>query len=75
MLNSATDKIGYKDIFQQKEYAKMILANLVNRFGDSIDAIAFTWLVYQLTESAAWSALIFGVNSIPTIFITPFAGA
>lgn len=75
MSEQSTQKIGYKDIFRQKEYMKMILANLVNRFGDSIDAVAFTWLVYQLTGSAAWSALIFGLNKIPTILVTPFAGA
>lgn len=68
-------KIGYKSIFKQKEYMKLILASVVNRFGDSIDAIALTWLVYELSGSAAWSALIFGVNKIPTILIMPFAGA
>lgn len=67
-------KIGYKDILKQKEYMKIIVAALINRFGDSIDAVASTWLVYQITNSAAWSAIIFGVNRIPTVFITPLAG-
>ena len=69
------EKIGYKQILKQKEYMKTITAALINRFGDSIDSIALTWLVYQLTQSAAWSAIIFGVNRIPTIFLQPFAGA
>lgn len=56
------EKIGYKDIFKQKEYMKMMVAALINRFGDSIDAIASTWIVYELTGSAVWSAVIFGVN-------------
>lgn len=68
-------KIGYKDILKQKEYMKMILAALINRFGDSIDAIASTWLVYEITGNAAWSAIIFGINKLPTVFITPLAGA
>lgn len=68
-------KLGYRDILQKKEYMKLICASLVNRFGDSIDAIAFTWLVYELTGSAAWSTLIFGINRLPSIFIMPFAGA
>lgn len=67
--------IGYRDVFQQKQYMKMIFANIINRFGDSIDAIAFTWLVYALTNSAGWSAVIFGINKLPTIFLQPFAGA
>ena len=68
-------KIGYKDILKQKEYLKIILASLVNRFGDSVDAVAYTWLVYELTGNAGWSALIFGLNRLPSILITPFAGA
>lgn len=75
MSEENVKKIGYKDVLRQKEYMKLILASLVNRFGDSIDAIAFTWLVYQLTENAAYSALMFGINKLPTIFLTPFTGA
>jgi MFS family permease len=69
------NKIGYKDIFKQTKYMKTIFAAVINKFGDSIDSIAFVWLVYQVTQSAAWSAIIFGVNRIPTIFLQPFAGA
>lgn len=65
---------GYRNIIRQKEYMKMISANVINRFGDSIDCIAFTWMVYSLTNSSAWSAVIFGVNRVPTIFLQPFAG-
>lgn len=68
-------KIGYRDIFRQKEYMKTVIADIINRFGDSVDSIAFIWLVYQVTQSAAWSALIFGINRLPTIFLQPFAGA
>lgn len=69
------NKVTYKDIFRQFEYMKIIISAIVNRFGDSIDAIASTWIVYELTGSAAWSAIIFGINRVPTIFITPLAGA
>lgn len=68
-------EIGYKDIFGQKEYMKMIVAALINRFGDSIDAIAFTWIVYEITGNAVWSAIIFGINRVPSVLITPLAGA
>ena len=68
-------KIGYRDILKQKEYMKTVIAAVINRFGDSIDGIAFAWMVYQITQSAAWSAIIFGVNRVPTIFLQPFAGA
>ncbi len=66
---------GYRAILRHKQYTKLIAANVINRFGDSIDAIAFTWLVYELSGSAAWSAVIFGVNMLPTVVLGPFAGA
>ncbi|MBO4909272.1 MAG: MFS transporter [Lachnospiraceae bacterium] len=64
----------YRDIVKSPEYRKLLLTNLVNRFGDSVDAIAFTWLVYEITGSASWSALIFGLNMLPNIIVQPFAG-
>ena len=68
-------KVGYRDIFRQVEYMKMMVAALINRFGDSIDAIASVWIVYEITGNAAWSAMMFGVNRIPSIVVTPLAGA
>lgn len=69
------EKIGYKDVLKQREYMKVVLAALINRFGDSIDAIASSWIVYELTGNAVWSAIIFAVNKLPTVVITPLAGA
>lgn len=66
---------GYRAILRHRQYTKLIAANVVNRFGDSIDAIAFTWLVYELSGNAAWSAVIFGANMLPTVVLGPFAGA
>ncbi len=66
---------GYRAVFKHKQYTKLIASNIVNRFGDSIDAIAFTWLVYELSGNAAWSAVIFGANMLPTVVLGPFAGA
>lgn len=71
----APRKIGYRDVFTQKEYIKNMSANLISRFGDSVDSIAYTWLVYQITGSAAWSAIIFAMNRIPSVVVQPFAGA
>ncbi len=68
-------QIGYKEIFKQREFIKLMAANIINRFGDSIDSIAFTWLVYTLTSNATWSAVIYGINKVPTIFLQPIAGA
>ena len=70
-----TKTVGYKDILKIANCRKLLFSNFINRFGDSIDAIAFTWLVYQLTGSATWSAIIFGLNQLPGIVVLPLAGA
>ncbi|MCR5557510.1 MAG: MFS transporter [Butyrivibrio sp.] len=67
-------EIKYRDVLKDKEYRKYLFSGLINRFGDSIDAIAFTWLVYQITHSASWAAIIFGLNVVPNIVVQPLAG-
>ena len=69
------NKKMYGEIFKESEYRKLIFATVINRFGDSVDAIAFTWLVYQITHSAAWSAIVFALNTLPNVVVQPFAGA
>jgi len=65
----------YRPLKTQKQYLKLIAANVINRFGDSIDAIAFSLAMYAITGSAALMALIIGLNYIPTILLQPIAGA
>ena len=69
------EKIGYGDIIKQKEYMKIIISNVISRFGDSIDSLAFTWLVYAVTGSASWAAIIFALNQLPSVILQPFTGA
>ena len=68
-------KQGYRTIMHHRCFMQNLIANLINRLGDSIDMIAFSWLVYALTDSAAWSAIVLGVNILPNILIQPIAGA
>ena len=69
-----TKSLKYKDVLKNREYRKLLLSSVINRLGDSIDAIAFTWLVYQITKSASWAALIYGLNVLPNIVVQPFIG-
>lgn len=61
----------YREILQNRNYQKLLAANAANCFGDSIDAIAFTWLAYTSTESASLSALVFAANVLPTALFQP----
>jgi len=65
----------YREILEnEKNFRYMIAANLISRFGDSVDAIAYSWMVYQLTGSTAWLSVILGVNMIPTVLSQPLGG-
>ncbi len=65
---------GYGILFKEKSYMKLLAANVVNRFGDSVDALAFSWLVYELTGAASLMAVIVALNFLPTILLQPFTG-
>lgn len=67
--------MDYMNLIKEKSYIKILIAGIINRFGDSIDAIAMTWLVYSVSQNASLTALNFGINFIPTVLIQPFAGA
>lgn len=62
-------------ILGKKNYLLLLCANIINRIGDSIDTIAFSWLVYAFTGEGTWAALVFAVNKIPSVVILPLAGA
>ncbi|WP_373263614.1 MFS transporter [Hungatella hathewayi] len=67
--------ITYKEVLKtEKQFTFMIMANVISRFGDSIDAIAYSWLIYQMTGSKSWLALVLGINMIPTVLLQPLGG-
>ena len=71
----AENKISYKEVLKESEYRKLLISTIINRFGDALDAVGFTWLVYQITHSGTWSAIIFALNILPNVIIQPFTGA
>lgn len=68
------NKIGYKYLLNEKNYLLYLLAGLISRFGDSIDTIAYGWMVYEVTGKTTLMALLFGINGLPTILFEPIAG-
>lgn len=65
----------YRHLLTQHNYRKSLASSVLNRFGDSLDAVAMSWLAYEVTGSAAFSALNFMVNYFPSVFFQPFCGA
>lgn len=67
-------KLTYKSLLLEKEYIKNLIAKVISRFGDSLDSIAYSWMVYQLTGSKVLMASLFAVNGIPNIIFGMIAG-
>ncbi|HIT08886.1 MAG TPA: MFS transporter [Candidatus Merdivicinus faecavium] len=61
----------YRQILKNSDYRKLLFADVINRFGDSVDAVAFTWLTYQFSHSASLSALTLAANRLPTVIFQP----
>ena len=71
----ADKKTDYRKLLSETDYRRLLISTAVNRFGDSLDAVAFAWLVYKITQNGAWSAIVFGLNILPNVIVSPFAGA
>lgn len=61
-------------MFINKNYTKLLFATMITRIGDSIDTIAFTWLVFVMTGSRALMGGIFIMSVLPNLIVLPFAG-
>ncbi|WP_102401731.1 MFS transporter [Haloimpatiens massiliensis] len=57
----------YKALLKETNYIKESTATLISRFGDGVDTIAFSWLVYSITGSTLLVATLFAVNGLPSL--------
>lgn len=73
MIREVTN-MNKHELYHNHNYVYLLTSNIINRCGDSLDTILFTWLVYLLTNSAGWSAIIFGINQATSVIIQPFIG-
>ena len=64
----------YKLLLSQPRFLMLLAADIVNRFGDSLDAVVYSWIMYEITGSEALMAMILGINYIPTVILQPIAG-
>jgi DHA3 family macrolide efflux protein-like MFS transporter len=65
---------GLLSLLKYREFMKLWAGGLVSRIGDSIDTIAFMWLVYQLTGSGLMMGTILAVNFLPNLLFGMIAG-
>lgn len=65
----------YRDLAKQQNFLRLLAADAVSRFGDSLDMIAYSLIMFEITKSESLMALIIGLNHLPTVFLQPFMGA
>mgnify|MGYP004632864797 CR=1 FL=1 len=69
------ENVTYKSVLKLKNYRRLLFANVINRLGDAIDTLAFSWIVYAVTGEGTWAAIVFGVNKVSSVVFLPLAGA
>ncbi len=60
---------------EHKSFMYLLIARIISRFGDSIDSIAYSWMVYTLTGSKLMMGSLFALNFVPSILFSFFTGA
>ena len=66
--------MNYRELLLNKPYFNITVANALNRLGDSLDVLLFTWLIYDVTKNASYSAFMVACNILPSILLQPIAG-
>lgn len=56
------------------EFTKIWSATIISRFGDSLDMIAYSWIVLELTGSTMAMGIYYILNFLPNILLGPFTG-
>lgn len=67
-------KPGLKELKFNRPFMLLLAAKVISRFGDSIDSIAYSWMVYLLTGSKVLMGTLFAINFIPGILFSIFTG-
>lgn len=71
---STTASSSMRALLSHNPFLVLLFAKMVTRFGDSIDSIAYSWMVFQLTGSKMLMGSLFAVNFVPGILFSLFAG-
>ncbi len=65
----------YTVLKSDKRYLRLLLADIISRFGDCVDIVAYSWIVFETTGSSALTATIFGFNFLTTAVLMPYASS
>mgnify|MGYP005748727761 CR=1 FL=1 len=63
-----------QSIWREQNALLYFSGTILSKLGDKFYIIAIPWLIYELTQSAASMGVMFLVQTLPFIFISPIAG-
>ncbi|WP_100334117.1 MFS transporter [Bacillus alkalisoli] len=63
-----------QSIWREQNAVLYFSGTILSKIGDKFYIIAIPWLIYELTQSAASMGVMFLVQTLPFIFISPIAG-
>lgn len=66
--------MSFQTLKKYKGLRTVWFGQIVSKFGDNLDSIAFTWMIYKLTGSASLMSLLLIVNMIPNILFGSLFG-
>lgn len=64
---ATTLQLGYRGIFANPEYRALFGAQTISVIGDQFARVALSVLVFDLTQSPAWTALTYGLTFLPDL--------
>lgn len=65
---------GIRSLWTSLSFRRLLISRVLSNFGDSVDVIAYSWLVYLLTGSKLLMGTLFAAGTLPTIVLGIFAG-
>ncbi len=65
----------YKNLKTEHNFLKALTGAALSRFGDGIDTIAFSILIYRVIGSTMLVATLFAVNGLPNLIFSIISGA
>ncbi|WP_422657175.1 MFS transporter [Paenibacillus sp. EC2-1] len=76
-MHTATvmEKQGFRQLVKVRSYMMYMIAQTISRFGDSLDSIAYSWMVYTLTGSEILMGSLFAINFLPGLMFSLMTGA
>lgn len=68
MTAAAAERVGYAEVFANREFRAVWLADAQSSLGDQLSRVALSVLVYDRSGSALLTALVYAVTFLPSLF-------